>query len=161
MGNFHSNSTLLILGCRGREGAVAAKFRCRNRITFLHGDRKDNILDKFSWNEEALKMMMDLYSDKKKRRVFALQARRKLKKNRSSPRTARDPGYRDKYYAEPGNLPVAIDLCPKCNGILFGAPLPTCEEGETGRHFYAECRSCGYFHEMFRIGSNFKKAEGV
>lgn len=53
-----------------------------------------------------------------------------------------------------------IGSCPKCGDELRGMSLRGCEQSKTGRHFYKECRSCGYYSEVFKKRKRFIEVEG-
>lgn len=52
--------------------------------------------------------------------------------------------------AEQPDLPLVIGRCPRCNGLLKGIQLPSCEVKDTGRLFYKECAepNCIYYSEV-------------
>lgn len=55
----------------------------------------------------------------------------------------------EKRIVEAPPLFVVIGKCPACDGDLVGEPVPMCERKKSGRNFYAECKSCTYYYEVF------------
>jgi hypothetical protein len=53
-------------------------------------------------------------------------------------------------FTEPEKLPFVVGVCPKCDSMLGGLPLPSCETKKTGRVFYKECSSCEYYAEVWK-----------
>lgn len=59
-------------------------------------------------------------------------------------------------------LVTPTDFCPRCEAVMMGEQLPSCERADTGRAFYAECSACPYYYEMFldKDTEDYKKIEG-
>jgi hypothetical protein len=57
-------------------------------------------------------------------------------------------------------LPFTVGLCPRCDSVVKGGPIPSCEKRKSGRWFYKECTACTYYAEVIKKRNKFKEVEG-
>ena len=103
--------------------------------------------------------------DMSRSRRMALEAAHKVKTGQSRRVTVKAPPEKQGPLQPPpikDNIPqMPVGLCPRCDKVVKGYPMPGCESKKTGRIFYKECTSCSYYSEIFQKRKNrYTEVEG-